>query len=433
MPLQGMKILITGATGFIGNRLRLALLAAGHQLVCAGRHEGPAHPRCRWVQADFAAAPPPDWHRLLRGVDAVVNAAGIFREQGSASFAAVHTLGPIALFDACAAMGVRRVVQISALGAEATADTAFLLSKEVADSYLLRLPLNATVLQPSLVFGPEGASTQALLRLAGAPCLPLPLGGLQCVQPVHVEDLVAAVRVLLASHSQRWCGQRVAAVGPAPMSLRHYLLTLRHGLGLGPACVLALPAPLVQLLAALGDRMPGGLFDSATWRMLQRGCCAGAASFGQMLGAMQRPARAFIGPGDAPALRVQAWFGLVRPWLVAAVAIVWLWSAAVSFGLYPVQQSLALLEAAGVPPALRAAALHGAAVLDLLLGLLTLHPRTRTRALWAAQAALIAAYTAVLTLRLPEFWLHPFGPLLKNLPLLALLALLWLTQPRRAA
>jgi hypothetical protein len=102
-------------------------------------------------------------------------------------------------------------------------------------------------------------------------------------------------------------------------------------------------------------------------------------------------------------------------------------------GLYPVADSLALLERAGVPQALRSALLHGAAALDLLLGVLTLWPLrpTQRRWLWKAQAALVVGYSAIIAIRLPEFWLHPFGPLLKNLPILAVLWLLHTLEPTK--
>jgi hypothetical protein len=64
------------------------------------------------------------------------------------------------------------------------------------------------------------------------------------------------------------------------------------------------------------------------------------------------------------------------------------------------------------------AALYGAAALDLLLGLLSLSARRRP-SLWLIQIAVIVGYTIIVTVKLPEFWLHPYGPMLKNLPMLA--------------
>lgn len=425
-----MQILLTGATGFIGSRLRDALLAAGHRLVCAGRRAGPPHPRCRWVAADFTQPVP--WHLHLAGVDAVVNAVGLFRESEALRFDDLHVRGPQALFDACVAAGVARVVQVSALGADARAATAYHRSKRAADGHLLALPLDATVVMPSLVFGPEGSSTQGLLALAALPCVPLPAGGGQRVQPLHVDDAVAAIVALLHA-PRRWRGHRVALVGPLALSLKQYLLALRAGLGLGRAPTLAVPASLVALAARLGEHWPGALLDRAAWQMLQRGNEADPADITTLLGRAPRPAEAFIGAREAPLLRRAAQERWLRPLLRTSLAAVWLATAAVSAGLYPVEQSHGLLARAGVPPALQPAALYGAAALDALLGLLTLAPlRPRAaRRLWAAQALLIAGYTAVITLRLPEFWLHPYGPLTKNLPMLALLAWLWATERRK--
>jgi hypothetical protein len=71
-------------------------------------------------------------------------------------------------------------------------------------------------------------------------------------------------------------------------------------------------------------------------------------------------------------------------------------------------------------------ALHAAALLDLVLGVLTLAAPARwRRPVWLAQLVLIAGYTALITLFLPEYWLHPYGPISKNIPLVALIALLW--------
>jgi hypothetical protein len=113
--------------------------------------------------------------------------------------------------------------------------------------------------------------------------------------------------------------------------------------------------------------------------------------------------------------------------LRGTLAAVWLWTAIVSLWLYPQADSLALLSRAGVPAPLALPALWLASALDGLLGLLTLAPLPRRArlALWASQAMLVAGYSVIISLRLPEFWLHPYGPLIKNLPLLGVLWLLW--------
>jgi hypothetical protein len=88
-----------------------------------------------------------------------------------------------------------------------------------------------------------------------------------------------------------------------------------------------------------------------------------------------------------------------------------------------------LLARVGVPAVAAPLLLYGAAVMDLIFGIGTLFLRKR-RMLWLAQIAAIALYTLIITWRLPEFWLHPFGPILKNLPMLAGILLLYRLERR---
>jgi hypothetical protein len=105
------------------------------------------------------------------------------------------------------------------------------------------------------------------------------------------------------------------------------------------------------------------------------------------------------------------------------VALVWIVTGLLSFGIYPPAESYALLARVGVTGAAAASLLYAAAALDLALGLAVFALRRRCW-LWRLQIAVILVYTAIISLALPEYWLHPFGPVLKNLPLVALIAAL---------
>ena len=102
----------------------------------------------------------------------------------------------------------------------------------------------------------------------------------------------------------------------------------------------------------------------------------------------------------------------------------WIATAIVSAFVYPVADSHALLARTGIPAELRPLMLYGAAGFDLLLGLGILFMKRR-RWLWLAQLGLIGFYTVVIAWKLPEFLVHPYGPLTKNLPMLAAIWLLY--------
>lgn len=420
-----MHILITGADGFIGNALAQALLARGHRLTLAVRdpqHAAARFPGQRVLAADFAIDHSPGaWRSRLDGVDAVVNTVGIFREQGAQTFEAIHVRAPAALFEACVDAGVRRVVQISALGAAADAPTEFLRSKHAADTALASLPLSSVVVRPSLVFAPEGTSARLFLQLAALPLVPLPAGGAQCVQPIHRDDLVAALVVLVEADAPP---ALLAATGPAPLTLREYLAQLRRSVGLGRAHFLSIPQRLMDTIAAFAEKMRSNLVDREALAMLARGNCADANGIEHVLGRPPRPATEFIDPREAASLRATLQLRWLLPLLRLAVALVWIVTGIVSFGVYPVSGSLDLLARVGLHGSLALVALYFAAVLDLFLGVATLVMRKR-QWLYAFQVLVILGYTAIITLWLPEYWLHPYGPVLKNLPLLAALWLLY--------
>jgi hypothetical protein len=251
------------------------------------------------------------------------------------------------------------------------------------------------------------------------------------VQPVHLDDVVDGVLAVLAAPPPR--AETIPFAGPRPLKLRDYYAALRRqiGLGRGPL-VLPMPVALFRWIAAVAGRLPASALDADTARMLLQGNTAPATRFAELLGREPLDVDSFVPPPQASALRAEAVLGWAQPLLRIALAALWIWSALVSFGLYPVQDSYALLARVGLHGGLATMALYGAALLDLVLGVLTLAAPARWRPwVWLSQLGLIAGYTVLITVFLPEHWLHPYGPISKNLPIMAALAMLWALEPRR--
>ncbi|SCY58090.1 SDR family oxidoreductase [Nitrosospira sp. Nsp13] len=417
-------ILITGATGFIGSHLAAALADKGHNIVCAVKNPAAKNlgERFIYISADYTRDFDPGiWRVRLTGVDVVINAVGIIREKGLQTFNSLHDRAPRALFSACAETDIK-VVQISALGANEEAQSRYHLSKRSADNFLLSHASRCVIVQPSLVYGQGGASTKLLTILASLPVIPLPGTGQQQIQPIHIDDLTNAIVVLV--EQDRYLGCRVPLVGPEPLSLHHYLSELRHLMGLGNATILHVPSTLISLAAYVAQRTGKGLLDVETWQMLQRGNVAHPGLTHQLLDRAPRAPRAFVSPWGAAELRMSALLGWLQPVLRISLAVIWLVAGVVSMGIYPLEESYALLARIGITGSLAPIALYSASAMDFAFGIATLFMRRR-KFLWLAQVSLIFVYTVAITLYLPEFWLHPFGPLIKNLPILAIIWLLY--------
>ncbi|MGC4404233.1 SDR family oxidoreductase [Methyloversatilis sp. MC4-4] len=433
-----MNVLLIGSSGFIGAAVMARLIARGHRLRCTSREGGHAGAEgVEFVQLDLKEALTHEaWQRHLDGIDVVINCAGLFEERDGQTFSIVHERAPKALFEASARARVRRVVQLSALGADDQAVSAFHLSKRAADAHLAALPVASHILYPSLVYGQAGDSAALFRRLAALPFLMLPGGGRQQVQPVHLDDVADAV-VLAAEADTGGC-RRVALVGPHAVTFAGLLAQLRHDLGFRrPAMVAALPMWLERPVVALGARLTGFPVGADALPMLERGNVADPAPLIALLGRPPRPVEHFVRPAERTADRTLALLHWLLLLLRLSIAALWIWTGVVSLGLYPITASLALLARVGAEGLFAYVLLYGAAASDLALGVLTLAlPLAMRRSLWATQIALIVFYSVVITVALPEFWLHPFGPLSKNVPLLASLLLLLFIDtpaPRRPA
>ena len=425
-----MRILLTGATGFIGSALASKLRERGHVLRLAVRDVERA--RAQWpdaeiVQADFAAlSDSARWQPLLADVDAVINTVGLIAEHGADTFETIHVKPALALRTAAERSGVARVIQISALGSDAGATTAFHRSKHAADEVLRAGSVPACIVQPSLVYGSGGASAALFDRLALQAVIVLPGDGAQRIQPIHIDDLCDAIAALL---SMPLMPPRLKAVGAQCLALREYLLVLRKALGGGPARCISLPPTLVGAVARLGKVWKNAPIDPDRLSMLERGNCADVGPLRTLLGRLPRAPHQFLSPAQAALHARAARTAAALLWLRLSVAAVWLFSGIVSMGIWPLADSLAMLARCGLRGVPAYVALYGSAAMDVAFGIGTLL-LPRRRRLYELQIGLILAYSAIIAVCLPELLWHPFAPIVKNLCMLA--AIWMLHQAERA-
>lgn len=266
--MSGGRVLLTGASGFVGRHLLRDLAARGHQVRTAGRGPAPAMPGVEHVVIGDLSAPI-DWRPVLDGVDHIVHGAGLAHADGDIPeerYQAVNTHATLALARAAQAAGVRRFVFLSsiraqsgpsAMGALSEADPpaptdAYGRSKLAAERGLAELDLDWVALRPVLVYGPGvKANMAALARLARLP-VPLPLGALSAKRSLlAIENLTDAVAFALSET----CPPRRAYIvaDPEPLSVAEMLAAMRAGLGRGPGLV-AVPPSLLATAARLAGR-----------------------------------------------------------------------------------------------------------------------------------------------------------------------------------
>lgn len=423
-------VLVLGSTGFIAGFVIAALRRDGWTVVRGVRgSRAKLAADERWF--DLSDTMSEDrWRSALDGIDVVVNAAGILRETAAQRFDRIHHDAPLALAHACVDAGVRRFVQISALGH--VSDGGFIASKHRFDEALLRLPLSAVVLRPSVVYSPRGSygGTSLLRAMAGLPgVLPVPGHGNWQLQPVSAECLGA----LVARAAAVGATGMFEVGGPAAMSLEQYQRTWRRWLRLDDAATLRVPTVLVSMAAKLGERFGVGPLGETMWKMLQRGNVTTPDAHRVLRSAFGVAPRSLDDVLSTVPSQVQdRWHARLywlAPVLRCAVAIVFLLSAVV--GLVTPAHTVEALTADTVLGHWHPVALARAAgVADLLLGAWLLSGRAMRTAV-TFMLLLVLAYTAIFGLAMPQSWLEPLGGMAKNLVILPALAVLWVLSDRR--
>ncbi len=249
------NFLIVGGSGFIGSVVTRKLAALGKKVVVpTRRRERAKHlillPTVDVVEADIHD--PQVMAGLAATADVVINLAGILHSDVAnpygARFKAAHVDLPRRIAEACAAVGVPRLLHMSALGAATNAPSMYLRSKADGEAAVLAAAgsVGVTIFRPSVVFGRDDSFINMFARLQRfAPVIPV--GGAQArLQPVHVEDVAQAM--VNACDVPAAAGRAYTLAGPQSYTLRQIIEYAGRVSG-HPRPVIALPAGIAYLQA----------------------------------------------------------------------------------------------------------------------------------------------------------------------------------------
>ena len=253
-----MQDLVTvfGGSGFVGSQVVRALAKRGLRVRVAVRQPHLAYKmrllgdvgQIQVVQANIRNEA--SVARALEGAQACVNLVGVLYETGRQKFQSVHVIGARTVAAVAKAEGIGRLVQMSALGADAASPSNYARTKAEGEAAVREISPDAVILRPSVMFGPgDGFFNKFAAMAALSPVLPLIGGGATRFQPVFVTDVAKAVTQAVTDPA--CAGKTYELGGPGVFSFRQVLdqimtVTARRRL------LLTLPFPVASLIGKLG-------------------------------------------------------------------------------------------------------------------------------------------------------------------------------------
>jgi uncharacterized protein YbjT (DUF2867 family) len=434
-----MRVLVTGAYGFIGTHVVSALLDAGAEVIGAGRDLVLGRrllPDIAWRHADYNTLLTAEaWQPALEGIDAVVNLVGILQSTARDDAHRIQVTATTALFDAAVVARLKRVVHVSAISAEPDVATDYAQARVAAEGHLARLDLDWVVVKPSLVIGEGSHGGTSLLRgIAGLPLVTtVPDVGYGRFQPIAMRDLAEGLAKLAMSGGP--ARVTLYAAGPEIKTIGELAMAYRRWLGFPPRPMLVLPALLMRPALWLGD-LAARLGSPSAMRSASLAQMRYAETFdpAPFAAVLSRPLvtldRQLAATSACVQDRLHARLYLVRPLLQGVLVMFWIASGLIALLPGPRAAAIAMAETAGLTPGWSIACVIGGAIADVLAGALMLNARW-TRGAGLLQLGLAAAYLALGTWFAPALWADPLGPLLKIVPIAALtLAVMALAEER---
>lgn len=261
--MDGKRVTVFGGAGFVGRTIVRELARRGARVTVGCRDVERAKflkpmgvvGQVTPVKADVTNAG--QIARAVEGADIVISLVGILHQSGRNTFDAVQASGPGAIARAAAEAGAAQLVHVSALGADINSKSSYAASKAIGEAAVREAFPGATILRPSLIFGPDDSFFNKFAGLAGlAPALPLIGGGHTRFQPVCVQDVAAAA--LAALDRSDAAGKTYEIGGPTVYTFRE-LMELMMSHTKRPRPLVHVPFWLASLKAGFLEMLPNPL------------------------------------------------------------------------------------------------------------------------------------------------------------------------------
>jgi uncharacterized protein YbjT (DUF2867 family) len=232
--MDGKRVTVFGGAGFVGRTIVRELARRGARVTVGCRDVERAKflkpmgavGQITPVKADVTNAG--QVAKAVEGAEFVISLVGILYQYGGNTFDAVQASGPGLIAAAATEAGAKQMVHVSAIGADADSKSSYASSKAIGEAAVREAFPNATILRPSIIFGPDDGFFNKFAGLAGlAPALPLIGGGHTRFQPVCVQDVAAAA--LAALERSDAAGKTYELGGPTVYSFRQLMeLMMAH-------------------------------------------------------------------------------------------------------------------------------------------------------------------------------------------------------------
>ena len=248
MRMAGERVTVFGGTGFLGRAIVRQLLQANVRVRVAVRYPA-AEPTDDFEPVEADVCDEGAVEAAIAGARAAINAVGLYVEKGEQSFDAVHVQGALHVARQAKNHGLERLIHISGIGVDPTAASPYIRARALGESRVMEAFADATVIRPSVLFGPQDAFLKTLDGISHLlPVIPLFGAGQMRLQPVYVEDVAMAVAACLNGTDS--AGKTYELGGAEVLTYREILRQIMRHRGRRRAL---LPVPLmVWNMLALG-------------------------------------------------------------------------------------------------------------------------------------------------------------------------------------